>query len=70
MLTFPGDIFIHLFRNLLPCREEKLYLEFVNFQTMQDTDIPLNVWNDAKLCEKLDDGEVTQYHRMDTLWVT
>ena len=65
--------FVEQFAELLPYNnvkdQELLFDQFTTFQTMQDTIIPVHVWNDAKVYEKeAEDGEITEYHRMDILW--
>ena len=60
--------FVQRFNRLLPFSsiqsQEQLYSEFCDYQTIQDTIIPLHVWNSAKVLEK----DEVEYHRMDILW--
>ena len=65
--------FVERFPILLPfCdtkSQEQLFEQFTSYQTMHDSAIPLHIWSDAKVTEKVSsDGEDHVYYRMDTLW--
>ena len=65
--------FVERFSGLLPYsdlkKQDLLFAQFAEFQIMPDNEIPLHIWNDAKVYEKQDsDAEQTEYYRMDILW--
>ncbi|KAJ8277547.1 hypothetical protein GJAV_G00076470 [Gymnothorax javanicus] len=61
--------FVHRFNHLLPynqpVEQDLLNDEFLEFQMMEEEDIPASIWRDAVIRAN-EDGE---YHRMDRLWV-
>ena len=60
------------FSELLPYSnvksQELLFVQFTQFQTVQDSSIPIHIWNDAKVQKKDSDRGTVEYHRMDILW--
>lgn len=67
-VTFDSvEYFVHRFPHLLDLRSpreiEALQEEFISYQLLSDTDIPTNVWENAKVGE---DEDV--YYRIDALW--
>ena len=64
--------FVERFSELLRYTDVKSQELFVcavhTIQTMQDSSIPIHIWNDAKVREKDSDHGTVEYHRMDILW--
>lgn len=48
----------------MPNELEALLEEFTDYQLLQESEIPVDVWNDATVRE----GDDQTYHRMDVLW--
>ena len=49
--------------------QERLFEQFTSYQTMWDSEVPLYVWNDAKITQEVgSDEENCVYYGMDVLW--
>ena len=42
--------------------------EFIQYQLIEDKDIPDDIWLEALVCLKETNGQEEQFHRMDTIW--
>ena len=57
-----------LVKSLENIDHDKMYDEFIDYQTKHENDFPSGAFDDAKVIEaKVDDNEVFNY-RLDTMW--
>lgn len=47
---------------------DHLQEEFIEYQLLEDTDIPDDIWKEALTFVKETNGQEEQFHRMDTIW--
>jgi hypothetical protein len=47
---------------------DHLQEEFIEYQLLEDTDIPDNIWQEALVYIVETNGREEQFHRMDTIW--
>ena len=68
MLIFLYPLSIFRYNSLLPFQspleQDQLLAEFTDFQLLNDSDIPQDIWDKATVIE----SEEHKYYRMDALW--